>query len=492
MKRIITLVALSFAMVSHGQYTNYPTWNGSMNNVVVPADLFTGTQHQNKKVYLSEFARYQDSLYFTTYFAHRKSIDSLAAVFVANYYNKTQSDARYLQSSTAASSYQPILVSGTSIKTINGNSLLGSGNLVISGGGSGLTYPNAIKNYLNGYGNWQGLNSDSLTEGNTNKLLTTTERTNIANSVTHAARTDNPHGVTKSQVGLPNVPNVDATNRANHTGTQPISSVIGLQTALDSKQDTSKIYFDANYFGHTGTSGDAFIVKKSNTSDSIPISGGSYAPIVFNLVDSSLVITIAGSTYKFKPYQSSGSSGALISETFNRSNSADLVGSTTSDGTKTWQANDGGVGGASIGISSNQAYQSSGGASTYKSVFISLPTRNTDARVTLGTGVPTGLSGVYLILAHTDGGNSVYVDLLTCGISQNVSNAQTLSVTGSGTSSPGDVIRAVLNGSNLTVYRNGTQITTTSAINTATLTAATAGFQFYQDTTTRIDKLEIF
>lgn len=40
----------------------------------------------------------------------------------------------YLLSATAASTYQPILVSGTSIKTINGTSLLGSGDLSIQAG----------------------------------------------------------------------------------------------------------------------------------------------------------------------------------------------------------------------------------------------------------------------------------------------------------------------------------------------------------------------
>lgn len=42
-------------------------------------------------------------------------------------------------------------------------------------------------------------------------------------------------GITKGMVGLGNVPNVDATERANHTGTQAISTVSGLQTALDGK-----------------------------------------------------------------------------------------------------------------------------------------------------------------------------------------------------------------------------------------------------------------
>jgi hypothetical protein len=39
-----------------------------------------------------------------------------------------------LASATAASTYQTILVSGTSIKTVNGNSVLGSGNIQIDGG----------------------------------------------------------------------------------------------------------------------------------------------------------------------------------------------------------------------------------------------------------------------------------------------------------------------------------------------------------------------
>lgn len=40
----------------------------------------------------------------------------------------------YLTSTTAAATYQPILVSGTSIKTVNGNSVLGTGNIQIDGG----------------------------------------------------------------------------------------------------------------------------------------------------------------------------------------------------------------------------------------------------------------------------------------------------------------------------------------------------------------------
>jgi len=41
----------------------------------------------------------------------------------------------------AVALFQPLLVSGTNIKTINGSSILGAGNLVISGGGGGTATP---------------------------------------------------------------------------------------------------------------------------------------------------------------------------------------------------------------------------------------------------------------------------------------------------------------------------------------------------------------
>lgn len=57
----------------------------------------------------------------------------------------------------------------------------------------------------------------------------------------HINNVSNPHGTTKSHVGLGDVDNVSAANlrdRATHTGLQAISTVNGLQTALDGKQAT--------------------------------------------------------------------------------------------------------------------------------------------------------------------------------------------------------------------------------------------------------------
>lgn len=50
----------------------------------------------------------------------------------------------------------------------------------------------------------------------------------------HGVLTNNPHSVTKTQVGLSNVPNTDATARANHTGTQVAATIIDFDSAVTS------------------------------------------------------------------------------------------------------------------------------------------------------------------------------------------------------------------------------------------------------------------
>jgi hypothetical protein len=57
---------------------------------------------------------------------------------------------------------------------------------------------------------------------------------------THIADTANPHAVTKTQVGLSNVPNTDATLRANHTGTQTASTISDFSTAADARITAQK------------------------------------------------------------------------------------------------------------------------------------------------------------------------------------------------------------------------------------------------------------
>lgn len=75
--------------------------------------------------------------------------------------------------------------------------------------------------------------------------------TSVASNTTHAGTTTgNPHNVTKTDVGLSNVPNVDATARANHTGTQLLSTIsdagtlAGLNTVGTAQIDNDAVTAD--------------------------------------------------------------------------------------------------------------------------------------------------------------------------------------------------------------------------------------------------------
>jgi hypothetical protein len=54
---------------------------------------------------------------------------------------------------------------------------------------------------------------------------------NLATLSAHIANTSNPHATTKTQVGLSNVPNTDATQRSNHLGTQLASTISDFASA---------------------------------------------------------------------------------------------------------------------------------------------------------------------------------------------------------------------------------------------------------------------
>ncbi len=83
--------------------------------------------------------------------------------------------------------------------------------------------------------------------------------TTVTNSLASKAPINSPtftgtvSGITAAMVGLGNVPNTDATARANHTGTQAISTVSGLQTALDAKAGTDHVHGNLTADGRIGT-----------------------------------------------------------------------------------------------------------------------------------------------------------------------------------------------------------------------------------------------
>jgi len=75
--------------------------------------------------------------------------------------------------------------------------------------------------------------TDSVTEGSTN-LYYTNARASAAAPVQSVAGRTGTVTLTKSDVGLGNVTNVDATARANHTGTQAASTITGLASVATS------------------------------------------------------------------------------------------------------------------------------------------------------------------------------------------------------------------------------------------------------------------
>lgn len=134
----------------------------------------------------------------------------------------TLSNQTDLQSALDAK--QNILVNTENIKSINGESILGAGNLVVAGGGGGANL--------------------AYTASPTQGIVTSdsgTDATIPAGSATNAslmlpADKTKLDGVASGATA--NSTDAQLRDRSTHTGTQAISTVTGLQTALDGKQAT--------------------------------------------------------------------------------------------------------------------------------------------------------------------------------------------------------------------------------------------------------------
>lgn len=115
---------------------------------------------------------------------------------------------------------QDTLISGTNLRTVNSISLLGSGDIPISGGGDMLkaTYDPNTKNA-------DAFSQDNMADGTTNKNYTATDKNRLAAITDGNYKNSN---TTKAQVGLGSVPNTDFTSavsantakvtNATHTG----------------------------------------------------------------------------------------------------------------------------------------------------------------------------------------------------------------------------------------------------------------------------------
>jgi hypothetical protein len=103
----------------------------------------------------------------------------------------------------------------------------------------------------------------------------------------------NVEQVTKSDIGLSNVPNVDATQRANHTGTQLASTISDFDTAADSRVNIGISNHVAEVDPHTqylnNTRGDARYYQKSEVDTQVSGVQGQIDTINLKLPDPEFV-----------------------------------------------------------------------------------------------------------------------------------------------------------------------------------------------------------
>jgi len=165
-------------------------------------------------------------------------------------------------------------------------------------------------------------------------------------------------------------------------------------------------------------------------------------------------------------------SGVYITDSFGGGDDADINGRTTETGGGTWVAAGSNTG--TVGTVSAYAKLTSAGG--------------TIAKVTVdGTvrDLKTTVTAVYILMAYQDDNNYIQTHIEDGSTYQIVSGSPTLLVASSGTTSNGDSVAVRLSGSNLTVYRNGVSIGTTSSVS-GSLTGTKQGLLFYTITTCEV------
>lgn len=142
--------------------------------------------------------------------------------------DKPVSIAQAAAITAAQAGKQDTLVSGTNIKTINGSSILGSGNLTISGGGAGGDMFKA---------DYDSNNDGSVDAADTVPWAGVSGKPGNATTSTSGFMSGSDKAKLDSIASGATANSTDAAlrDRATHTGTQAISTVVGLQGALDGK-----------------------------------------------------------------------------------------------------------------------------------------------------------------------------------------------------------------------------------------------------------------
>ena len=158
--------------------------------------LTTDAQYSTHRIY-NYGENYQDTV------LRKDNTDSLFRLFEGEYKFAGLIRTKVFVSATEIgnlssllSVYQPTLISGTNIKTVNNTSLLGSGNIAIVGGGEafpvGSVFISVVAtnpNTLLGYGTWEAFAPGRMLVGfdNTNPNFDAAEETGGSSSITITA-----------------------------------------------------------------------------------------------------------------------------------------------------------------------------------------------------------------------------------------------------------------------------------------------------------------
>jgi hypothetical protein len=168
----------------------------------------------------------------------------------------TQAQSTITNLTTDLASKQATLVSGTNIKTINGASILGSGDIVISGGGEGTTFTALTDTPASYTGNAEKAIVVKLDESGLEFVSIGSAAFNNTGdfataSHTHANATTSLAGFQSAadKVKLNGIATGATANqtdtyllsRANHTGTQSYTTITGLATVASSGSATDLI-----------------------------------------------------------------------------------------------------------------------------------------------------------------------------------------------------------------------------------------------------------
>ena len=93
---------------------------------------------------------------------------------------------------------------------------------------------------------WSVISAGGVTDHGALTGLADDDHLQYLTEVRHdALPSDNPHNVNATQVGLGNVPNVDATQRANHTGTQTASTISDFAAQVDIDETVTSLTVDS-------------------------------------------------------------------------------------------------------------------------------------------------------------------------------------------------------------------------------------------------------